>query len=142
MFLDIKTGKAQTDYAHKFQALLMQFMDGHFVDNVMRKGNCPRRKEKPNDKDSWYTVRTIDYIVPRSKSYTLDYLHFDIETGELTSIPIRIDYGDKNGRRFLQMLAFYSDAINALGRPGGPIDYYLQTGEVPNVFPKEIHTHH
>jgi hypothetical protein len=139
--VDIKTGKVQRDYTHLFQASFMHFDDGHFVDNVMKKGLCPRRKEKKKerekDRNPWYTPRTIDYIAPWHSNYSLDYIHFDIKTGEVKIIPVDTNYRDENGRRFLKWVAFYSDAFNALREQ---IEYYLQTGEVLDVFPKRIFT--
>lgn len=133
-FLEVKTGKIQEDFAHQLQALIMHFNDGHFVDNVMKKGHCPRprpKNEKEKNNENWYK-RKMNYITPVSSNYSLEYLYFDEKTGTVTHIPVLIDYHNPQGKLFLKWLAFYSDAFNALK---DKIKYYLQTGDTPQVFP-------
>lgn len=130
-FSDLKTGVPQMDYSHCFQALVMHFMAGHFMDNVMRKGLCYRNSK------GWYSTKS-NYLVPYHTNYNFSHIYFDTTTGAVTNIPIKIDYQSEDGQRFLKWISFYSDAFNALR---DEIQEYLVTGQLPE-FSRDVYTQH
>ncbi|HSX49157.1 MAG TPA: hypothetical protein VLE44_02770 [Candidatus Saccharimonadales bacterium] len=101
---DLKTGEQELSDAENFQALLMDYLTGYFSD-------WNRKHELENIEQPYITNRFKD-PVPKSRNYSLTYVHFNLDTGEIEEVPVE-NSGDQREEIFLPWLAFYSDVIVA-----------------------------
>ena len=105
-FFDLKTGRNKNTWSQQFQYCLMEFLAGHFIDQFMVGGEVPNTSK-------CLVSKPIKTITPSEHEYTFEYGFFDKTSGNISRLPVSINYNNRQGELFLAWLAFYSDACCA-----------------------------
>lgn len=116
---DLKTGKQKTGWQYEFQSYLMELLGAHFAAHFFSDG-------KLENLNKAFCTSSINDITPRPIELSFQYGYFNKKDGDISYVPVVLDYRSSKGEMFLEWFKLYATAACVLKKY---VTLYLKKGE-------------